>query len=42
MILKLLKNTKVVSTVVIAIASVIAAFALRGAFRKPDVVQENI
>ena len=42
MILKLLKNTKVVSTVVIAIASVIAALALRGVFHKSDVVQETI
>jgi len=42
MILKLLKNTKLISTVVIAIASVVAALAIRGIIRKPDVIQENI
>ncbi len=42
MILKLLTNTKVIAAVVIAIASVIAALALRGAFRKPDIIQETV
>jgi len=42
MILKLLTNTKLISTVVIAIATVISALAMRSAFRKPDVIQENI
>ena len=42
MILKLLTNTKLIATVLIAIASVIAALVLRSAFRKPEVKQENI
>ena len=42
MILKLLTNTKLLSTIVIAIATVISALAMRSAFRKPDVIQENI
>lgn len=42
MILQLLKNTKVLSTIVIAIASVVAALVLRGVLRKPDVVQETV
>jgi len=42
MILQLLKNTKVISTIVIAVASVVAALVLRGVFRQPDVDQEPV
>ena len=42
MILKLLKNPRLISSIVMAIASIVAAFALRSAFRKPDLVQDTI
>ena len=42
MIFKLLMNPKLISSIMMAIASIIVAFALRSAFRKPDVVQDNI
>ncbi len=42
MILALLKNSKLISSIVMATASIIVAFTLRSAFREPDVVQDNI
>ena len=42
MILKLLQNTKLLSTLAIAIASVLAALAFRSALRKPVVIQETL
>jgi Protein of unknown function (DUF4230) len=42
MILKLLKNTKVISAIVIGIFTIIAALAFRSAFRKPDNKQETV
>jgi len=42
MILKLLTNTKLITGIGFAIATVLAALVLRNAFRRPPVVQENV
>ena len=42
MILKLFRNRKLTTAIVIAIAYIITALALQSALRKPDVIQENI
>jgi hypothetical protein len=42
MILKLLKNTKLISSILLTIASLVVALALRSAFREPEVIRETI
>ena len=42
MILQLLKSPKLITGIFLAIATIIAALVLRSAFRKPDIIQDNI